>query len=134
MIFRKEIFRSMGIVALGQLLCTAAAVGIFIWIGKYDRTVLLGGAAGAGLAVANFFFLSLFAERAADRAKGQDVTGGQKLIRLSYIGRMMGLLAVLIICAATGIFDPLMLVLPLVFTRPILTLAGFMKKKGGTAA
>lgn len=128
---QKSTFQETGIVALGQILCTGAMIGIFALLGKYDTSVLLGGIAGALIATANFFFMSLFANMAADKAEKQDVAGGQKLIQLSYMGRMAGLLVALILCAKSGYCHVLALAVPLVFTRPILTIAEFIKKKGG---
>jgi hypothetical protein len=36
----------------------------------------------------------------------------------------------LILCAKSGAFDVLALVLPLLFVRPVITLAEFFRKKG----
>ena len=127
---RKFVFRQTGLVAAGQVICTAAMIGVFALLNKYDTTVLMGGLVGALIATANFFFMSLFATVAADKAEAQDVAGGQKLIQLSYMGRMLGLFLVLILCAKSGFFDVIALVLPLVFVRPILTIAEFFRKKG----
>ena len=131
---RKMIFRQTGVVALGQLICTALMIGVFALVGKFDLTVLLGGLVGMVLAIANFFLMSLFADMAADKAERQDVAGGQKLIQLSYMGRMVGLILVLVLCAKTGWCNVLALAIPLVFTRPILTLAEYKRKKGGDEA
>ena len=131
---RKFVFRQTGLVAAGQAVCTAAMIGVFALIGKLDMTVVLGGIAGALIATANFFFLSLFADLAADKAEAQDITGGQKLIQLSYSGRMLVLFLLLFLCAKSGRFHVLALVIPLVFTRPILTVSELFKKKGGNAA
>ena len=49
---------------------------------------------------------------------------------MSYIGRLIGLFLVLVLCALTKIFNLFALVIPLVFTRPILTVSEFLKKKG----
>lgn len=131
---RKFVFRQTGLVAAGQAVCTAAMIGIFALIGRFDLTVLWGGIVGALIATANFFLMSLFATIAADKAEAQDVAGGQKLIQLSYTGRMLGLFLVLFLCVKSGVFHPLSLVIPLVFTRPILTVSEFFKKKGGDRA
>lgn len=131
---RKFVFRQTGLVAAGQAVCTAAMIGVFALIGKLDTSVVLGGIAGALIATANFFFLSLFADLAADKAEAQDITGGQKLIQLSYSGRMLVLFLLLFLCAKSGRFHVLALVIPLVFTRPILTVSELFKKKGGNAA
>ena len=67
---------------------------------------------------------------AADKAEKQDVKGGQALIRGSYILRIAVLFVILFACAKGGIAHPLALVLPLIFVRPVLTLAEFFNKKG----
>jgi hypothetical protein len=87
--------------------------------------------AGGAIAFLNYFFMELIANKAADKAQNQDVAGGQKLIHLSYTGRMIALFAVLVLLAKSGWFHPLALVLPLAFTRPILTLRELIGKRGG---
>lgn len=131
---RKLVFQQTAIVAAGQVVCTALMIGIFVLIGAFELTVLWGGLMGALIATANFFLMSLFATIAADKAEAQDVAGGQKLIQLSYMGRMLGLFLVLFLCAKSGVFHPLALVIPLVFTRPVLTVSELFKKKGGNHA
>ena len=123
-------FRETRNVLIGQILCSAAMIAVFAVLGYYQRSVLLGGIAGAVIATANFFFMSFFANRAADKAEAQDVAGGQKLIQLSYMGRMLGMFLALIVLAKSGFCHPLSLVLPLAFTRPILTIAEIFNKKG----
>lgn len=121
-------------VLIGQAVGTAVMVAVFAAAGKYSSTVLSGGLAGAAVAVANFFIMSYAANLAADKAEAQDVAGGQKLIQLSYMGRMIGMFLVLILLAKSGRFHPLALVLPLAFNRPILTIAELFKKKGENKA
>ena len=75
-------------------------------------------------------FTATAANWAADKAENQDITGGQKLIQLSYMGRMLGMFLVLIVLAKSGYCHVLALVLPLAFTRPILTIAEIFKTKG----
>lgn len=123
-------FRETRTVLIGQVICTAVMIAVFAFVGKYQLSVLLGGIAGALIATGNFFLLSFFANRAADLAEAQDVVGGQKLIQLSYMGRMLGMFLVLIVLGKSGYFHALSLVLPLAFTRPILTIAEIFKKKG----
>lgn len=128
----KIVFKETAVIAAGQAICTAIMICVFALLGKFDLSVLLGGIAGTLIAVANFFFMSLFADIAADKAEAQDVAGGQKLIQLSYMGRMLGLFLVLVLCAKSDIFNLLALVLPLAFNRPILTVSELFKKKGGS--
>lgn len=127
-------FRETVPVVIGQAACTAVMLAVFGLAGKFQLSVLLGGIAGALAATANFFIMSYVANLAADKAEAQDVAGGQKLIQFSYMGRMIGLFLVLILCAKSGYFHPLALVIPLAFTRPILTAAELFKKKGENKA
>lgn len=130
MISKNTAFRETRNVLIGQILCTAAMIAVFAAVGKYQLSVLLGGIGGLVIATSNFFLMSFFANRAADMAEAQDVAGGQKLIQLSYMGRMLGMFLALIVLAKSGFFHPLALVLPLAFTRPILTIAEIFNKKG----
>lgn len=124
-------FHQTVIVAAGQVFFTAGMIGIFALLGRFQLSVLLGGIAGALIATANYFLLSLFANLAADRAQAQDVTGGQKLIQSSYLCRMAGLFLVLFLFAKSGMFNLPALVIPLVFTSPILAISESLRKKGG---
>lgn len=120
-------------VALGMVICSAAMVILFALLGKYDTTVLLGAVVGSLLATGNFFLMALGTTLAADKAVNQDVKGGQALIQMSYLGRMLGLFLILALCAKSGKCNVLALVIPLLFVRPILTIAELFKKKGGQA-
>ena len=128
---RAFIYRETAVVALGEGIGIALMLVIFALSGYFDITVLLGGIMGGVLAVGNFFLMSYFALKAADKAQNQDVAGGQKLIHLSYTGRMIGLLVALVLLAKSGWFHVLALAIPLAFPRPVLTAAEFIQKKGG---
>jgi len=128
------LFQETRTIAVGMVICTAVMIGIFALLGKYDTSVLLGAAAGALLSTGNFFLMALGTTLAADKAENQDVKGGQALIQMSYLGRMIGLFLLLALCAKSGKCNVLALVIPLVFVRPILTIAEMFKKKGGQTA
>ena len=55
---------------------------------------------------------------------------GQKLMKSAYPIRILVLAGVLIACAASGYFDVLALLLPLLFVRPVIMILGFFEKKG----
>lgn len=131
---RKSIKNDMLPIVAGQIICTAAMIGIFAILGYYDQTVLLGGIFGSLIAIANFFFMTLGVDLASKKAEAQDVAGGQKLIQLSYMGRMAFILIALILLAKSGLCNVLALAIPLVFNRPILTVYEFIRKKGGNAS
>ena len=129
---RKLVLRETAIVAIGQVICVTAMIGICALLGIYSRTVLLGGIFGGILAIANFFFMAISAMMAADKAEGQNVAGGKVTVQLSFIVRMAVLFIVLFALIKSGLCDSLASVLPLVFTRPILSIGEFFRKSGET--
>ena len=127
---RKLVFKETAIILCGELLCVGVMFAIYALLGYFNTSVLLGGIAGTVVAAANFFFMAMMTQLAADRAENQDVEGGKKLLKASYPIRLLVLALVLIACGKSGFFDVLALVLPLVFVRPILMIAEFFRKKG----
>lgn len=127
---KKIVFRETGIVALGMVICTGAMVGIYILLGYYSFKVLLGALAGGLVSLGNFFFMAMFASLAADKAQAQDVKGGQALMKVSYLIRIILVFVILFACIKSGFTSLLPTVLPLVFVRPILTVAEFFRKSG----
>ena len=125
---RKFVLKETGMVAVGQAVCVAVMIGIFALMGHYDRTVLLGGIFGGLLATLNFFFMAVGASLAADKAEKQDVKGGQALVQSSYTLRMVLLFVILFALVKSGLCNVIAVVLPLAFTRPIMTLGEFFRK------
>ena len=127
---RNYVLKQTGIVALGQAVCTAAMLGIFALLGCFDYTVVLGGLMGGLVATLNFLFMAIGVSLAADKAQEQNVKGGKSMVAGSYMLRIIIMFAVLFACAKSGHFHVVALVLPLIFVRPILTIAEFFRKKG----
>lgn len=127
---RKFVLKETAIVLLGEILCSAAMVGIFALLGKFDSSVVLGAAVGALLATLNFFFMAIGATLAADKAENQDVKGGKALIQSSYMLRLVVLFLILFAFAKSKLCNIFTLVLPLIFVRPTLTVAEFFRKPG----
>ena len=125
---RKLVIQESAVVLLGTSLCSAAMVGIFALLGKFDSTVLLGALVGTVLSTLNFFFMAVIAMMAADKAEKQNVKGGEALIRGSYPIRMAVLFLILFAFAKSGLCNPIALVVPLVFVRPTITIAEFFRK------
>ena len=109
---RKFILKQTSIIAIGQAVCVGAMLGSFALLGQFDRSVLLGGTVGG------------------DKAVEQNVKGGNAVVRLSYALRLILLAVVLFAFAKSGLCNIFALVLPLVFTRPILTITEFFRKPG----
>lgn len=128
---RNIVFKETAIILVGELIFLPLMLLVFYLAGHFDRTVVYGGLAGAVLAVVNFFAMAMSTSVAADKAAQQDVKGGQATMQTSFILRQLLLFGALILCAKTGVMNLLTLVLPVLFVRPIITIAEFFRKKGG---
>lgn len=127
---RKLVLKETVLMAVGQALCVAVMLGVFALLGRFDRAVLLGGILGGVLTTLNHFFLSLGVMMAADKAEREDVKGGQALIGLSSTLRLALLFVIMFALLRAGVCNLFALVLPLLFGRPILMVAGFFRKDG----
>ena len=127
---QKIVFKETAVVLIGQAICVAVMLGVYALLSKFTVKVLLGGIAGGVLATANFFFMAVSASLAADRAEAGNVNGGKALMQSSYGIRLVVLVALLFACVKSGYFELLPLLLPLVFTRPILSIGEFFRKSG----
>lgn len=128
---RNIVFKETSVILTGEVIFVPLMALVFFLLGHFDRTVIFGGIAGGFLATGNFFLMALSTSVAADKAANQDVKGGQATMQTSYILRQLLLFAALVICAKTGVMNLLALVLPVLFVRPIITIAEFFRKKGG---
>ena len=128
---RKFILRKTAVIALGQLICVGAMIGIFALLGKLDRSVWLGGIVGGAVSLGNFFFMAVCADLASDRAAAGNVKSGQALMRLSYFGRLAVMAIVLFAFVKSGLCNVIVLVVPLIFVWFTLTLQEFFRRKPG---
>ena len=130
---RKYILSQSLTMLIGELLLSAVMVAVFAVLGYYETGVLLGAVVGSLVATLNHTVLIIGVLSASKKAENQDVKGGQAAIQMSYMGRLLGLFLILVLCAKSGVFNLLALVIPLLFARPLLTVSDhFNQKKGGT--
>lgn len=129
---RKFILKETVILALGELVCLGVMFGIFAMFDALGWKVVLGGVIGLVLAVLNFFFMAISANRAADKAVEQDVKGGKAIVKSSFYGRMFGLIAMLVLFSLTGKCNTLAMVVPVLLGSPIIMVVEFFRKSGGT--
>lgn len=130
---RKYILSQSLTMLIGELILSAVMVAVFAVLGYYETGVLLGTVVGSLIATLNHTVLIIGVLSASKKAENQDVKGGQAAIQMSYMGRLLGLFLILVLCAKSGVFNLLALVIPLLFARPLLTVSDhFNQKKGGT--
>lgn len=127
---RKLVLKETAVVAIGEVIGTAIMIGVFALLGYFELPVLWGGLIGMLLSVGNFFVLAVIASLAGKKAQQQDVAAGQKMIKASYPVRLLVLAVLLIAFAKSGFCNLIALVIPLLFVRPIITIAEFFRKRG----
>lgn len=126
---RKIVLHETLVIAVGTLICTAAMIGIYALLGFLDKAVILGALVGALLSLGNFFIMAMIASKAADKAQEQDANAGKKMVQSSYMIRLLAIFGILFLCAKSGHFDPLAMVIPLAFVRPVITVYELIRKK-----
>ena len=127
---RKFILKETALLALGELICSAAMIGIFALLNSLNYTVFLGAAIGCVLALGNFFFMAIASNAAADRAADQAVKQGKAMVKGSYFGRLLVIGVLLFVFAKSGHCNVLAMACPLFFVFPILTVVEFFRKAG----
>ncbi len=105
--------------------------GVFLLIGEWDYTVLLGNLLGAATAVGNFLLMGLTVQKAV----AEEQKDAARRIRMSQSYRLMMQGAVLIAAALIPIFSLWAAAVPLLFPRfAIMVRPWFDKHKGGEDA
>lgn len=127
---RDSLFREVLLVAAGECACTALMLGVFAITGHFNLRVFLGALLGSAASVLNYALMAVSVAMAADKAAGQDVRGGTRLMRTSMLLRNGLLLLILALALKSGHFHALALILPVFFIRPILAFVEFFRKKG----
>lgn len=126
----RRIAKESSMFAICEAVFCVIMVVILAFVYKFDLSVVLGAVAGWVIALAYYVSIIICVNLAAEKAKMQDVEGGQKLMRMSYSLRMIGMFVALVLCAITGIFDILALALPMLFVRPATAVADALRKRG----
>lgn len=74
-------------VSMVTLILSMLMQSVFLIIGKWDISVLLGNVLGAGIGIANFFLLGLGVQKAvsSDEKKAKEVIRGSHALRFAFI-------------------------------------------------
>ena len=125
---RKTVLKETGAVAVGELVCSALMVGVFAALGYFQMNVLWGALAGSIVMIANYFFMAITVNLAADRAEKGEVTQAKKMVQISSAVRLVFMGVALVVGIKLGA-NVIALALPLAFLRPILMVTEFFRKK-----
>ena len=133
--------------ALSELVVSALTCGIFLALGKYNYTVLLGVILGSFVTVANFALLTVSVNRAVDRYlalrgeremddeeaekfASEHAMAVQNAATRSFIIRTLSMLATLAAAFVfTSWFSPIATAVPLLMFRPLLAVIESIKGK-----
>ena len=117
-------------ISIGEIIATALMFGVFALGGFWSLKVLWGGLLGCVLTIIYYGLTALGVAIAAKKAAAQDLTGGNRTLRVSMLLRFALLLAVLAMALKGGFVNPIALVVPLFLFRPILSVCEFFRKSG----
>ena len=114
-------------VALLTFVFSVLLQSVFLVIGKWDYTVLLGNLLGASAAVANFLIMGLTVQAAL----GKEQKDAKNMMKLSQMLRMFMLFAVALIGYLVPVFKLVAVVVPFIFPRIAVALRAISIKKQG---
>ncbi len=109
----KVVLKETKYIALWMLILSAVLQSVFLIIGKWDYTVLLGNLLSGGVSVLNFFLMALSVQKAIN----MDEKDAKAHMKVSATGRMLALFVVAILGAALPIFNIYAALIPLLFPR-----------------
>ena len=119
------VYKETANTALWTLILSAVMQAVFLIIGKWNYTVLLGNVLGAATAILNFFLMALGVQRALEK----DPADAKKLMKLSQSLRFLGIFVVVAIGAVFKHFHVIAVIIPLLFPRVSIFFRLFMMKK-----
>ena len=119
------VYKESANTALWTLILSAVMQAVFLVIGKWNYTVLLGNALGAATAILNFFLMALGVQMAMEK----EPDDAKKLMKMSQSLRFLGMFVVVAIGAVFKYFNVRAVVIPLLFPRISIFFRLFAAKK-----
>lgn len=105
--------RETAYVAVFTAILSVLMQSVFLIIGKWDYTVLLGNLLGYAAATANFLLLGITVQNAVTKPEDE----AKKLIKASQQLRLFGMLAVALIGYLIPVFHIIAVIIPFLFPR-----------------
>lgn len=101
-------------IAIGVVAMSLVMEIVFLVMGKFDYTVLLGNLLGGGYAILNFFLMAMAVQKSVHRDTPEEA---KLVVQNSYTKRLLLLAAVLIAGFKLPYFYWVAVVIPLLFPR-----------------
>lgn len=98
---------------------------VFLIIGKWDITILLGGILGFIASVGNFFLMGLSVQSAVNK----DEKDAKTTMKLSQSLRLLLLFVIAVIGYVVPVFNIIAVIIPYIFPRLAIALTPLLRKK-----
>lgn len=112
-------------IAAWVLVLSALLQAVFLIIGRWDASVLLGNVLSGVAVVANFFAMAMTVSRAVDK----DKKDAAQMMKLSSTARLLVLFIVVIVGALLDCFNLWTVLIPLLFPRIAIAFRSLWDKK-----
>lgn len=121
------VLKETGFIAAFTIILSLLMQSVFLIIGKWDYTVLLGNLLGYLAAVGNFFLLGLTVQSAVEKEEKE----AKNLMKLSSTLRLLMMFVIAIIGYVVPVFNIIAMIIPYLFPRIALAVRpAFLKKDG----
>lgn len=116
-------------IAVWVLVLSVLMQAVFLVLGKWDYTVLLGNLLCALISIVNFFLMGLTVQKVLSKEEKE----AKKAIRLSQTYRLLLMLVVLIVGVVLPCFSTWAVLIPVIFPRIAIALRPLFDKRGGVS-
>jgi hypothetical protein len=107
------VIKETGYIAFWVLVLSALTQSVFLVIGKWDYTVLLGNIWSGAVAILNFFLMGITVQRALEKNEED----AKKSIKVSQLYRFLFLVVTVIIGVVLPCFSTWTVIIPMFFPR-----------------
>ena len=121
----KVVLRETAYISAWVLVFSSLLQAVFLIIGKWDMTVLLGNVYSDAAVILNFFLMGLSVQKAVTKDE-KDVKG---YIKATGMFRLLGLFLITIVGVLLPCFNLWAVIVPLFFPRVAIMLRPFVDKK-----
>ncbi len=119
------VLKSTRYIIVVVLICSLLMQAVFLMIGQWDYTVVLGNLLGAATAIFNFFLMAVTVQRSLEMAPDD----ASKRVKSSHSLRMLMQLVICVIGGVVPCFNIFAVVIPLVFPSIGAKLSGVLMKE-----
>lgn len=112
-------------ISVSSLILSALLQAVFLIIGKWDYTILLGNILGCIAAIGNFFIMGLSVQKAVEL----DEKDAKVRMKASQSFRMLFLFIIAVVGYAVPVFNTISVVIPFLFPRIAIMLRPIFNKK-----